>query len=85
MGLFASTSLSEENIDFVIRHLELRVTPAMSESLDQPFTAIEVRNTLFQTYPNKSMIPNGFLPHFFLVIVGSSRGDSVEVMLEYLE
>lgn len=65
VGLFASTSPSQENIDFEVRHLESRVTLAMSKSLDRLFTVIEVKNVLFQIHPKKSSSLDGFLPHFF--------------------
>lgn len=37
----------------------------MAERLDRPFTAMEIKNALWQMHPNKSPGPDGLSPFFF--------------------
>lgn len=52
-------------IEEVSSHVPCKVTDAMNEILDAPYTEKEVKAALFQMFLTKSPGPDGFLAHFF--------------------
>lgn len=81
---FKSMSSSQSNPVFgnseVIDAIEGKVSEEMNRSLVLSFTAEEVKNTLFQTHPSKSLGPDG-MPHLFFKkywpIVGTDASNVV--------
>jgi hypothetical protein len=55
----------QANYDECLEGLEVRISEDMNESLMWPFTAEEVRTTLFQMAPLKAPGPDGFNAGFF--------------------
>ncbi|KAL0431037.1 UNVERIFIED_CONTAM: hypothetical protein Sradi_0729700 [Sesamum radiatum] len=49
----------------VFGNIDRRVTDAMNDALDLPFTSEEVLNALKQMHPLKSQRPDGMLPIFY--------------------
>ena len=50
-----------------------KVTPSMNESLNAPYTQMEVKNDFFHMFPLKAPGADGYLAHFFSV-TGRSVG-----------
>jgi hypothetical protein len=49
----------------VCQHIPRKITTAMAETLDQPFTPEGVEKALFQMGPNKALGPDGLTTGFF--------------------
>ncbi|KAL0444691.1 UNVERIFIED_CONTAM: LINE-1 retrotransposable element O protein [Sesamum latifolium] len=64
-SIFRSTCPTEETMEEAVGCLEQRVTPAMNEALNQPFTLEEITCALKQMHPLKSPGPDGISPIFY--------------------
>jgi type I site-specific restriction endonuclease len=51
--------------ELIYQYVPQKVTPEMSQLLEQPFTELEVESALFQMAPNKSPGVDGFNAGFF--------------------
>ena len=59
------TSEGVHDMEQVLDIVPTKVTPAMNDMLNAPYTHKEVRTTLFQMYPMKAPGPDGYPSHFF--------------------
>lgn len=63
--IFSSVRPSEEDIAAALEFVERKVSQELNQELSRPFTAKEVKDSLFQMYPLKSPRPDGFPVLFF--------------------
>ena len=63
--IFATIHPDEASLEAVLEGVERRVTPAMSKSLDDPFSAEDVKRAVFSMGAWKSLGPDGFHAGFF--------------------
>lgn len=59
------TSEGVQDMDRVLNTVPTKVTPAMNDLLNAPYTHEEVKQALFQMFPTKAPGPDGFPAHFF--------------------
>ena len=59
------TASNNLNMDDVLASVDRVVTGEMVRNLVRPYTAEEVRTTLFQMHPSKAPDPDGISPFFF--------------------
>lgn len=58
------TSEGVNNMEEVLQHVPVKVTPAMNNMLNAPYQEEEVKRGLFQMFPTKAPGPDGFPAHF---------------------
>ena len=51
--------------EVVLHTIQPRVSPAMNQTLQEPYTAKEVKAALFQMHPSKAPGPDDMSPFFF--------------------
>jgi hypothetical protein len=59
------TSEGTTNMEEVLNHVPVKVTPEMNGKLIAPFNESDVKAALFQMFPTKAPGPDGFPAHFF--------------------
>ena len=59
------TSEGVQNMEQVLDTVPTKVTPAMNDVLNAPYSQKEVKEALFQMFPIKAPGPDGFPAHFF--------------------
>ena len=59
------TSEGVQNMEQVLETVPTKVTLAMNDMLNAPYSQQEVKTTLFQMFPIKAPGPDGFPAHFF--------------------
>lgn len=78
------TSQGFRPMDELINQVLPKVTPAMNEYLDKPFTALEVKTALFQMAPSKAPGVDGFTAGFFQRHWDLLQEDIVLAVLDFL-
>lgn len=74
------TASPDLDVEGVLSHVPIRVTVAMNEVLDAPFTAQEVERALSMMGANKAPGPDGFTARFFQThwgVIGNSVANAV--------
>lgn len=64
-NLFTTSDPSQRDIDYALEGLEERVTEDMRNKMMAPYTADEVKHTLFGMAPWKAPGPDGFHAGFY--------------------
>lgn len=77
------TSQGFHQTDELLQFVPNRVTDAMNEALEKPYTEEEIRHTLFQMGPSKASGVNGFTVGFFQRHWHFLKDDIVLAMLDF--
>ena len=62
---FESSKPNEDELTAVVSKITRKLTPEISTNLDRPFTAIELKATIFAIGSTKAPGPDGFHNVFF--------------------
>ena len=79
------TSEGVHDMEQVLETVPTKVTAAMNESLNAPYSQEEVKVVLFQMYPTKAPGPDGFSAHFFQHHWDTCGGDVTSAVLRIVE
>jgi len=79
------TSEGVHDMNRVLDTVPCKVTPAMNELLNSPYSQDEVKVALFQMFPTKAPGPDGFPAHFFQRQWEVCRDDITRVVLQIVE
>lgn len=79
------TSEGVHDMEQVLDTVPTKVTPAMNEILNSPYSQQEVKTALFQMYPIKSPGPDGYPAHFFQHHWDTCGDDVTKAVLRIVE
>ena len=78
------TTTNPNVIREVLDMVDRVVTPAMNQTLLQPYSPDEIKQALFQMHPSKSPGPDGMSPFFFQKYWNIVRSDIIEAVFSIL-
>ncbi|XP_020173489.1 uncharacterized protein [Aegilops tauschii subsp. strangulata] len=79
------TSEGVQGMELVLDTVPTKVTAAMNETLNAPYSQDEVKKALFQMFPTKAPGPDGFPAHFFQHHWDTCAEDVTKAVLRIVE